>query len=161
NLTDRQLLTWLEHQLAPGVPTNNMIATFRIRPATELDVPRLQRAFASVVRRSDALRTVFEPVRGGARQSVRGDVEGQPELVDLSGRADAEAALRAWVDARRQRGFRLEQRPFDAALLRLGGRDVVWYLGLHHLITDASSFALIYRSTLETYLSGAEEPLPA
>jgi len=160
NLTDRQLLTWLEHQLAPGVPTNNMIATFRIRLATELDVPRFQHAFGSVVRRSDALRTVFEPVRGGARQSVRDDIEGEVELVDFSREREPDSALRAWVDERRQRPLRLDERAFDGALLRLGRRDVAWYLGIHHLVTDASSFALIYRRTIETYLEGSEEPLP-
>ena len=160
NLTDRQLLTWLEHQLAPGVPTNNMFAAFRIRLATELDVPRLQRAFASVVRRSDALRTVFEPVRGGARQSVREDIEGRLELVDLSRERDPDAAFRAWFDRRRQRGFDLSRRAFDAALVRLGRREVVWSLGIDHLVVDATSFTLIYRATLETYLQGMEEPLP-
>ncbi|MCU0677806.1 MAG: condensation domain-containing protein, partial [Myxococcota bacterium] len=32
----------------------------------------------------------------------------------------------------------------------------VWYLGLHHLITDAASFALVYRCVLDVYLG---EPL--
>ena len=160
-LTDRQLLTWLEERQAPGVPTNTMVAAFRIRPRDELDPARLEQAFASVVRRSDALRTVFEERRGGVRQRVRDDLEARLELVDCSRGPDPEAAWRRWFDGRRQRPFRLGERAFDSALVRLGRDEVVWYLGLHHLITDATSFALIYEATLATYVRGETPPLPA
>jgi hypothetical protein len=71
NLTDRQQLIWIEQQLAPEVPSLNMVAVFRITSAGGVDPARFQAAFASVVARSDALRTVFERVGAGARQRVR------------------------------------------------------------------------------------------
>ena len=168
NLTDRQLLMWLEEQLAPGVPSNNMVALFWITPAGPLDEARFARAFASVVARSDALRTVFDRMAGGGvRQRTRAELAdpattaGLVEVVDLSAAGDPRAAWRAWFDDRRRQPFRLDQRAFDTALVRLGDREVVWYLALHHLITDASSFALVYRHTMAAYQGAAAAPLPA
>jgi len=131
-----------------------MIATFRI--AAELDEARLAEAWSRVVASSDALRSVFARVDGEPRRAVRDDLEGTLERFDLSSALDVEGALTTWVIDRKQRPFRLDVCAFDAALLRLGPRQYVWYLGLHHLITDAASFALVYRRVLDVYLG---EPL--
>src|SRR4051794_24244650 len=160
-LTDRQLLMWIEHELAPQSPSSNIVATFSI--GAEIDGPRLERAFRSVVARSDALRTVFEITPDGSpRQRVLARIDHPLERVDVSGAADPEAAARAWVDERRRRPLPIDRRCFDSALLRLGPRRALWYLFLHHLVTDAWSCALVYRHTLEAYRSGGDAPaLPA
>ncbi len=159
-LTDRQLLVWLEQELAGEVPANNMIAVFTIEPTEELDVERFRQAFASVVRRSDAMRTVFAAAGAGACQRVRTDLDFAVEVVDLAPAADLERAWRGWLDQRRQRPFALEERAFDTALVRLGGGAIAWYLCLHHLITDATSLALVYRLTLEAYRGEPVAELP-
>lgn len=66
NLTRRQLFIWLDHQLEPTLRANDTFAL--VRMAADVDVERFGRAFASVVRRSDALRTTFEDVGGYPRQ---------------------------------------------------------------------------------------------
>lgn len=145
---------WLENELHPDVPSSQMIATFRI--AAELDEARLAEAWARVVASSDALRSVFARVDGEPRRAVRDDLEGTLERFDLSSAVDVEGALAAWVIDRKQRPFALDVCAFDAAILRVGPSQFVWYLGLHHLITDAASFALVYRRVLDVYLG---EPL--
>jgi Condensation domain len=157
NLTDRQLLIWMEHQLGPQLPSRNMVATFRVQ--TDVDVQRFQRCFDQVVADSAVLRTVFENVEGWPRQRVLAVAGGGSELLDLSAEPDAEAAFADWFDRRRQRPFRLEQQSWDSVLVRLGPRDLVWYLCLHHLITDAWSFSLLYRQTLSRYLDKAWTPV--
>jgi amino acid adenylation domain-containing protein len=160
DLTERQLLIWLEQELARDVPANNMVAVFRIVPAETLDLERFRHAFASVVQRSDAIRTVFAPAGAEVRQRVRSDLEGEVEAVDLSQASDPQKAFRAWFDERRQRRFNLEECAFDTALVWLGGSEFAWYLCLHHLITDATSLALIYRRTLEAYRGEPPQDLP-
>jgi amino acid adenylation domain-containing protein len=155
-LTERQLLVWLEREASRDVPSSNMVATFRIR--ADVDVPRFERAFRTVVDESDALRTVFDLIDGGARQRVLAEMPATVARVDLSHEPDPQLAFRRWSDERRQRPLPLSERAFDCALVRLGDGDEVWYLCLHHLITDAWSFALVYERTLRTY---AGEVLPA
>jgi amino acid adenylation domain-containing protein len=158
NLTERQLLVWLDQEASRGVPSNNMVAAFRI--AAEIDGPRFQRAFHQVVSESDALRTVFVSISGTPMQRAVPEVARDTELVDLSFEPDPERALRLWSDARRQRAFTLERCAYDSALVRLGRSDHVWYLCLHHAITDAWSFSLVYERTLRTYLGQSCAPLP-
>ena len=68
NLTPRQQLIWIEQQLAPELPANNMVATFTI--CGPLVVDRLKAAVQRVVDQCDVLRTVFEEVEGLPRQQV-------------------------------------------------------------------------------------------
>ena len=156
NLTDRQLLIWLEHQLDPELASRNMVATFRIR--ADVDVEEFRRSFAHVVADSAVLRTVFESVEGWPRQRVLAGTSAGTELVDLSAEPDVQAAFGGWFDQRRQRPFRLEQQSWDSVLVRLGPGDHVWYLCLHHLVTDAWSFSLLYRQVLSRYLG--QQPAP-
>lgn len=159
-LTERQRLMWLEHELHPDVPSSHMIATFRI--AAAIDGARFADAWAQVVASSDALRSVFARVDGQPRRRVRDDLEGTLLRVDLSRLSDdPDGAAQEWITRRKQRPFALDERAFDAALLRLGPESFVWYLGLHHLVTDAASFALVYRRTVDTYLGGSVPDAPS
>src|SRR4051812_2104289 len=134
DLTDRQLLMWLEHELAPEAPAGNIAATFRITPDHAVDPERLRQAFASVVARSDALRTVFER---GPRPVVVPELPVEMPIIDVRDAADPDAALRTWFDDRRRRPLPLDRRCFDTALALRRGGEVIWYLCLHHLIADA------------------------
>ena len=158
NLTERQQRIWLEQQLAPEVPANNMVTSFRINAA--VDPERFQQAFSSVVQGNEALRTVFESIDGWARQRVVAQLDVRIEFLDFSDAPDPEAVFRPWFNLRRQRALRLETQAWDSVLIRLGPSDFVWYLCLHHLITDSWSCAILYRRTLEAYQGSRGEPGP-
>jgi len=74
------------------------------------------------------------------------------EIVDLSRQPDPGQASRRWIEDRKLRPLRVSERLWDTALLRLGEEDAVWYLCLHHLITDGQSFAVTYRYMSERYV---------
>ena len=73
---------WFLDQLEPGTAAYNMARAFRI--TGPLDTRVLTRAFESIVRRHESLRTVFDSVDGEARQIVLSDVEVQIPVVDLT-----------------------------------------------------------------------------
>jgi thioesterase domain-containing protein len=158
NLTRRQLFVWLDHQLDPTLRANDTFALVRI--SAEVDVGRFGRAFDSVVRRSDALRTTFHEVDGCPRQEVAPAIEFELDVADLSSERDPEARLADWLVERRRAPWQLDRRAFDAALVRLGPNLFVWYLCQHHLIADAWSFSLVFRRTSEAYTTGAQPDLP-
>src|SRR4029077_10385132 len=88
NLTRRQLYIWLDHQLEPTRRANDSFAL--VRMAAEVDAERFGRAFASVLRRGDALRTTFDDVGGYPRQKVAQEIDFDLDTIDLSGTSDPE-----------------------------------------------------------------------
>ncbi len=159
NLTRSQFLIWLGQTLEPQTPLYNMVFAFRLRG--ELDTARFERAFASVLARSDALRTVIGQDDGVPRQRVVAP-EDLPalEYADLAGTA---AELDQWIRTRAVRRLELDRCAWDSALLRLGDDDWVWYFNQHHVISDAWSSALLCRHVAEAYAEddAAEKPIPA
>src|SRR5260370_23424814 len=73
---------WFLDQLEPGTAAYNLVRAFRITGL--LDVGALTSAIRAVVRRHEALRTVFEMVEGETRQVVLFDLEVRIPLVDVT-----------------------------------------------------------------------------
>ena len=80
-------------------------------------------------------------------------------VVDLRSTPDPEAALLDWIEERKVRPLRLDERLWDTALLCLADEVAVWYLCQHHLITDGQSFAVLYRYVSECYALELEDRL--
>jgi amino acid adenylation domain-containing protein len=149
----RQL--WFLDQLAPGNPFYNNPAAISITGA--LDVDALRRSLTEVVRRHEALRTVFEILDGEPRQVVlpAGPV---PLPVVRSERPDKSTE----DDARAS--FDLATGPlFRASLLDLAGDEYRLLLNVHHIVADGWSIGILVReiATLYgAYARGEASPLP-
>jgi amino acid adenylation domain-containing protein len=136
---------WLLNQLDDSVAAYNVSAAYRFE---RLDAPALERALSEIVRRHDALRTVFRQGDDGAVQVVLPFAGFVLPVDDLSGLADDDARE---VEVRR-RAREAESTPFDlaagplfrAALLRLGEQDVL-LLDMHHIVSDGWSIGVLFR----------------
>jgi amino acid adenylation domain-containing protein len=156
---------WFLDRLEPGSAFYNIPAALRLGGA--LDLPALESALGEVVRRHEALRTVFAEVDGAPAQAVvpfGGFALPTEDLSQLGdGEREAEAGRRAAADAARP--FDLAAGPlFRATLLRLADDDHVLLLCLHHAVGDAWSLDVLFRelSTLYgAFREGGESPLPA
>ncbi|NNE13065.1 MAG: amino acid adenylation domain-containing protein, partial [Ilumatobacter sp.] len=149
NLTAPQLLMWLGQQLDPEVPLYNMIQTFRVTGAIDPDT--FEKAWRGVVGASDALRSTIVVDDGVPRRVVDDMPTGAVEVVDLRGTPDADSAAHDWIERRKTRQLALDERLWDTALLLVADDVAVWYLCIHHLVTDGQSFALTYRAVSERY----------
>lgn len=149
NLTKNQLLMWAEQKLLAGTPVFNNSFTFTL--VGELDPQHFQKAFQAVVDGSDALRTVFREVDGIPQQSVLSKLPYTVEFLDFSKEASPEVTFRSWVRDRCENPFDLGERLFDSVLLKTAAKEFVWYLNLHHLISDGWTFALIYDHVSQLY----------
>lgn len=149
NLTESQLLMWIEQKLYSRAPLYNVAMTFTIEGA--LNHSRMQEAFARIVAESDALRTVIEEVQGNPQQRVLPYVPFDVDFVDFTTDGATEDTLEVWLAARCRRPFELDKRLFDAALIKLASERFVWYQCQHHLISDGWSTALIYRRLMTMY----------
>ncbi|MEW5926797.1 MAG: amino acid adenylation domain-containing protein, partial [Gemmatimonadota bacterium] len=163
-LSYAQQRLWLVDRLEPGSAAYHIPEAVRLPGA--LDTAALRAALDELVRRHEALRTVFAE-RGGEPVQVVLDPAPVPlPVLDLGGVPEAEREGRAARLAAEEALI-----PFDLArgpllrstLLRLGEEDHVLLLTLHHVVSDAWSMGVLVREVSALYGAfsrGEPSPLP-
>ena len=149
NLTNSQFLIWMGQALRPETPLYNMALSFEIR--IQLDVERFSRAFQTVVLHAECLRTTFEERGGVPWRIVKEDGDSIPEFVDLSSLDGRDSRYAQWLEDETGRQFDLGDKLYHCAIIKITEDRWCWYLNVHHLVTDAWSHALIYRSVSDEY----------
>jgi amino acid adenylation domain-containing protein len=158
---------WFIDQLDPGSPAYNMPLTLRLRGA--LDVGALERSLVAIVERHEVLRSAFPVSDGKPALAVapRANLSLEVAAVESVAGAEAEAELRRRIVAEIQRPFDLARGPLvRACLLRMGPRDHVLLVVIHHIVCDAWSFGVVIRELSALYemdvsgRSSALAPLP-
>jgi hypothetical protein len=151
-------------QLESGSRFYNIPAALRI--TGPLDIRVLMLCLSEIVRRHEALRTVFAIRERTPVQVIRPAAPCALPVIDLEGLPEGLREAKALVLAREEVG-----RPFDIAegpllrgiLLRLAGEDYVVTLTLHHIASDAWSMGILVREVMALYAAfseGRPSPLP-
>ena len=163
-LSFAQQRLWLLDQIEPGLTAYNLPLAIRIRGS--LDVEALERAVAEVVRRHDALRTTFTTEGNQPAQVVAPPQEVTLPTLDLAGLSSAERTRTAQELASTfaRSPFDLRQGPlWRTLLMRLGEKEHLFLLTMHHIITDAWSLGVFARELSVFYAAStghAAETLP-
>ncbi|HVH13182.1 MAG TPA: amino acid adenylation domain-containing protein, partial [Longimicrobium sp.] len=155
---------WFLDRLEPESAFYNIPAAFRL--GGPLDVGALERAVGEVVRRHQALRTVFHEVEGVPAQVIAPFAGFSLPVEDLSAldgpAREAEVRRRADQDAARP--FDLSRGPLlRVTLLRLAAEEHVLLLCMHHVASDGWSRGVLFRELSALYAAfaeGGESPLP-
>jgi amino acid adenylation domain-containing protein len=154
---------WLVDQMEPGSAVYNIPLAWRLSAVHEA---ALERALGEIVRRHEALRTVFAQVDGAPVQVISPFAGFALPVEDLSGlgEADREGALRRLAQEEAARPFDLAAGPlFRASLLRLSDEDHVLLLSMHHIVSDGWSMGVLFgelSALYAAYREGVESPLP-
>jgi amino acid adenylation domain-containing protein/non-ribosomal peptide synthase protein (TIGR01720 family) len=151
-LSFAQQRLWFLDQLEPGSAFYNVPLALRL--TGELNVSALESSLNEVIRRHEILRTNFVAVAGRPSQVIAPERTLKLTLEELSQPAEASA----WAAARRRIKEEAE-RPFDLAqgplmrcgLLRLGRREHLLLLTMHHIITDGWSLDILFRELAAHY----------
>ncbi len=163
-LSFAQQRLWFIDRMEPGTALYNVPIALRTRG--ELSIPVLESTLGEVVRRHEVLRTVFAEEGGRARQVILPSGEFSIPLLDLSSLPEPErgAALSAALEAEASRPFDLARGPlFRALLWRLGEREHLLLLAMHHIVSDGWSMGVLVREVAALYpafLKGRPSPLP-
>ena len=152
-LSFAQQRLWMIEQMTPGRSGYHVGLRFRIEGA--LRVSALRRAIGELVRRHESLRTRFPMGEDGPVQEVVSNWEPELEEFDFSQRGDVERAeAEALLDAgsEGQRAYDLAAGPLVRwRLYRLDGTRHLFWVGMHHIVTDGWSLAVMFRELAEFY----------
>jgi amino acid adenylation domain-containing protein len=150
---------WFSEQITPGNPVYNLPDAWRLRGPLQTDV--LQQALNELVRRHEALRTVFSAGEGKPAQIVVvpkalalvcKEMAGGPGVIPNEGGAGTEAVSAAWMKAEARHVFNLRQGPLvRATLFRVAPDDHVLLVNMHHVISDACSQNILMDDLAELY----------
>jgi amino acid adenylation domain-containing protein len=155
---------WVLDQLEPANPSYNMPSALRLRGL--LEIPLLAASLGEIVRRHEALRTVFREAGGTPVQAIRPPAPFALPVIDLSALPEGarEAAARQLAAAEAARPFDLARGPlFRAGLLRLVPGDHLLVANMHHIVSDGWSVAIFLAELSALYgagQAGRPSPLP-
>ena len=146
-LTKSQLSLWVGQKLNPNVPLYNMVHTFDMKGA--INVQHFSKAFSKLVNSVEILRMVFAEVDNIPHQFALKDFEFDFEIIDFS--AKEELDIQEWIKKRSQVSFDFSKPLFDSSLIKIGDERYIWFLNMHHLITDAATSTIIYNLQTKLY----------
>ncbi len=147
-LTPSQLTLWMGQKMNPASPLYNTASSYEIFGA--LNEPRFKMAFQSLMDRTDAFRIRFTEEEGIPCQSVQPELRYDLEVVDFTG-DPSELSIREWLEDRSRRVFDLSRQVFDSVLLKIAPERYVWYINMHHLVTDGVSRKIIFSRMEQLY----------
>lgn len=151
-LSYAQQRLWVLDQLLPNSPLYNIPTVVEV--AGELDLAGLEYGIEKVIKRHEALRTVFTSVAGKPVQVVLPGIRIPLQMHDLRGLAEADRLAQA-----RQLALDDALTPFNlekGPLMRMG---VAWlaekhyqiFLNTHHIVSDGWSLPIFIRELLVFY----------
>ncbi len=162
-LSFAQQRLWFIDQLEPGRAFYNVPVAMRLQGS--LNQEALAQTLSEVIRRHEVLRTRFDTVAGRAVQVVEEPGRIELPLVDLSELAtdEREAEVRKLTKAEAEQPFELSRGPLlRVKLLRLGEREHVVLLTMHHIVMDGWSVGIFIREIValyEAFIDGKPSPL--
>ena len=146
-LSKSQMSLWTGQMLSADSPLYNMVHAFKLDG--ELDVAIFQKAFQKLVDSIDVLRTVFHDQRGIPYQQVLQEYTYELEVLDFT--TVENHAIETYLLERSQNLLDFSKPLFDAALIKTGDNQHVWFFNVHHIITDATSSTLFQEYQAKYY----------
>jgi amino acid adenylation domain-containing protein len=152
-LSFSQQRLWFLDQLEPGSLAYNLAPAYQL--TGRLDVRALERTVNEIIRRHEALRTVFKSVDGQPHQVILPSLTVKVPVIDLReivSDAERAAEVRRLFTAEAQRPFDLFRGPLlRVTLLWLTENEYVLILAIHHIVYDGWSIGILARELSELY----------
>jgi amino acid adenylation domain-containing protein len=151
-LSTEQRRLWFIEQLNAGIPVYNEAEAVRL--LGELNAGAMELALNVIVARHEALRTTIQVTDNGPVGVVHESWPLQLKKIDLSALALAEQQVeveRLLIEEPR-RLYHLETEPgIRGTLLCLAPQEHVFILMMHHVMSDRSSFGILWREMAALY----------
>ncbi|WP_213453300.1 condensation domain-containing protein [Rhizomonospora bruguierae] len=141
------------------------IVASALRVDGPLDLAVLERVFAELVTRHEALRTRFEDVGEGPVQVVEPHVEVTVEVEDHTADRDPVRSCERRMAVAGREALPLDRAPLMRVVVhRIAADRHVFFLSMHHIVCDGQSLTLLESEAIRLYreiaANGARTPRP-
>jgi hypothetical protein len=153
-LSPSQLHLWKSQVISPDSPLFNQVSTAALPTTvfTDADAQCMCQAWENLQRIHPAFTIrIVDDGNGNPAQRFNGATIPMAQYNISAQPSDEDVCLQEWVQARSQISFTLSEALVDVALLRLGANRIVIYLNMHHLIADALSTVIIWRTLFSEF----------
>jgi amino acid adenylation domain-containing protein len=151
-LTQSQLLLWMGQKLNPKSPMYNMAHSFEIKGV--IDEAKFKKSFQELIDSTDIFRIIFKEEKGIPYQNILKSFDYHIKIEDVSN-SDPKA-LEDVLQNRTKQLINVSQPLFDSVLYKLGETHYVWFLNMHHLVTDATSSTILFENFTKIYKQNLE-----
>jgi amino acid adenylation domain-containing protein len=149
-LSYAQQRLWFIEQLEPGNSMFNIATAVRMHG--ELDIAALDWSLNQIVARHEALRTRFIVEDGRPVQVIEESMPVGIKLIDLSNQPEDEARIKEIAEREAQRPMQLsEGNLLRVVVMRLGPREHVAVMIMHHIVSDGWSMGLLIKELAHLY----------
>jgi len=152
SLTQSQLTLWMGQKLNPTSPMYNMAHSFDI-PGS-IDETIFKKSFQDLINASDVFRITFSEERGFPYQNILETFNYDLIIEDVFKIDFAE--LETIMQKRTMQLLDVNSPLFDSVLFKLGEAHYVWFLNIHHLVTDATSSTILFDNFTKIYKQNLE-----
>ncbi|MCF7568037.1 amino acid adenylation domain-containing protein [Sabulilitoribacter arenilitoris] len=149
SLTQSQTSIWFGQKLNPKSPLYNVPYAFYIKG--EIDEGVFIKAFQEMIKKTNALKTVFVEKEGIPYQKFLEHLDYHIKVIDATNDKLDDFTISDWLQQRSELTFDLNKPLFDSVLIKQEQDVYIWYLNVHHLITDASSSVILFNRLSDIY----------
>ena len=162
-LSNAQQRLWILDHMESGSATYHIFTNIELKGIYKFEL--FQKAITAVVERHEILRTVFNESKSGeVRQFVLEPSEVKPVLqyLDVRSSQDPQSKCKEFIVEDSYKPYNLKGGPLlRVFLIHLAEDNYVFYLNMHHIISDGWSLEIFARDVLSYYtkFESAVEPL--
>lgn len=153
---------WFLDQLEPDSALYSMPFGFKLTGPLNEEV--VWQSVREIVRRHESLSTIFPERNGVAVQEVVPGMQHPMEKVDLTQLPERDDEIRKRIRQEILKPFNLAQGPlFRGTLFKLGEREHVLVLNMHHIVSDGWSVGVLeheFDALYKAFSAGELSPLP-
>lgn len=155
---------WFVDQVEPGNIAYNSSRIYKLDGA--VDAAILEKSFAAIVQRHEALRTTLREAGGQPVQIIAPSIDIPLSIVDLQDLPGSERMSQALerIKQARRLSFSLADGPLiRTSLYVLGAQEYVLHVMMHHVATDGWSMDVLFQELCAHYnafIAGEPSPLP-
>jgi acyl transferase domain-containing protein/acyl carrier protein len=161
DLSSAQKRIWFLQKYDPEMTAYNLPGKSLLHQ--KLEIETLTRALNYLIRRHEALRTVFRETGGIPKQVVLKELQLDVKVEDLSMAEDQEQRLAGLLQLEDSQAFKMSKPLIKVKIFKLGEEKYCVYYNMHHILIDGWSSEIFITEFLEVYdayLKGNEPSLP-
>ncbi|QHI35412.1 Tyrocidine synthase 3 [Kordia antarctica] len=152
-VTASQHRLWMLSQLEGGIDAYNITGALRLKGT--LHIENFEKAFNLVIDRHEILRTYFDTDSEGTLRQYSiptEDFNFKISFKDVSNSENALQKANQYIDHQITQGFSLSKAPLiSASLVKIENNDVIFFIAMHHIISDGWSLEIFTSEVLQNY----------